>query len=133
MLKAISRLIDFITWIISFMLVARFVLRFFGARAGAPFVAWLYSATGDLMSPFVGIFPNINLTSGNLVDISAIIAAGVYAIVGYAISAFLDSISDHLEYNAHKGQGPEIAPKIREALPQSYNQPSISEPINPRK
>jgi hypothetical protein len=83
------------------------------------------------MAPFIGMFPNINLTTGNLIDLSAIIAAGVYGVVGYAFSSFLDSISDHLAYNAHRPKGPEIAPRPIENLPQSYSQPSISEPINP--
>ncbi len=130
MLKAISRLIDFVTWIISFMLVARFILRFFGAKASAPFVAWLYMSTGDLMSPFIGIFPNINVSGGNLIDIPAIVAAIVYGVVGYAISAFIDSISDHLAY---KKPAPEsqvlhspnpVAPSVKQA--------SINTPIDPK-
>lgn len=130
MLKAISRLIDFVTWIISFLLVARFIMQFFGAREGAPFIGWLYSTTEDLMSPFTGIFPTIILDSANLIEISAIVAAIIYAVIGYALSAFLDSIADHLAYR----------PKPREEqvmhspnpVPLSVEQKPINEPIDPK-
>lgn len=127
MLKAISRFIDFITWIISFLLVARFVLRFFGARPGAPFVDWLYMVTTDLMSPFMGIFPNLSLTSGNLVDISAIVAAIVYGVVGYAFSSFIDSISDHLAYRRPAPED-QVMRSPNPVAP-SVNQQPINEPV----
>lgn len=130
MLKAISRLIDFITWIVTFLLVARFVMRFFGAATGAPFISWLYMFTGDLMTPFIGIFPNLNLSSGNIVDIPAIVAAIVYAVVGYAFSAFIDSVSDHLAYR--KPAPEDQVMRSPNPVAPSVMQKPINEPIDPK-
>lgn len=98
MLKILSRLIDFITWVVSFLLLARFVMLFFQASQTAPFVDWLYAVSSDLMTPFRGMFPRWVMTRGNVVELTSLIAAIIYAIVGYAISAFIDSVADHLSF-----------------------------------
>jgi uncharacterized protein YggT (Ycf19 family) len=123
MLKAIARLIDFITWVITFLLIARVVMSFFGTKATAPLVEWLYSTTDDLIAPFVGIFPNIVLSTGHVIDVTAIVAAVIYGIVGFAIAALIESLANHLAYKP---------PATQEMVSPNPTAPSVvaQKPIN---
>ena len=122
MLKAIARIVDFITWIVCFLLVARFVTHFFGTKSEAPFIEWLYSTTSDLISPFARLFVVATIGVGYKIDTPAIIAVLVYGIIGYAIVALLESIASHF---ASK-------PKVHDMVSPNPTAPSVltQTPIN---
>ncbi len=122
MLKAIARIIDFVTWIVCFLLVARFVTHFFGTKSDAPLIEWLYGTTTDLISPFANFFGVVTIGSGYKIDSPAIVAVIIYGIVGYGLVALLDSIANHFAFK----------PKIHEMVSPNPTAPSVIEqkPIN---
>ena len=74
-----------------FFLGARVFLKLIGASVTAPFVAWVYQTTEPLLFPFVGIFPNPQLT-GFVVEFSSLFALIVYALVGFFVSNLISSM-----------------------------------------
>jgi uncharacterized protein YggT (Ycf19 family) len=93
-MKAIARLVDLIGWALGALLTLRLVLRLLGADLSAPFVQWLYDITSSLMLPFRGIFPTVNLAGTSVLDIPALVAAIIYFLGAYFISALIDSIGE---------------------------------------
>ncbi len=87
--KLIYTIIEVIFSIIELLLAVRILLRFFGANPSTPFVSWLYDTTSGLIAPFAGIFPNPRLEGQFVIEISAVIALVVYAVIGAIILSFL--------------------------------------------
>ncbi|MDE1925535.1 MAG: YggT family protein [Patescibacteria group bacterium] len=81
----VARIIKLIVGIIEFMLGVRVVLELFGASTAAPFVAWVYSVTWGLIGPFAGTFPNLSLGGVSVIDVVAVLAMIVYAVIGWLI------------------------------------------------
>jgi YggT family protein len=78
-----ERAIDIVVGIIELLLAIRFVLELLGASSGAPFIAWVYSVSWNLVAPFSGAFPSLSLGGNSLIDFSTILAMIVYAILGW--------------------------------------------------
>ena len=76
--------VNFVFGIIEFLLTLRFIFKLLVVNVAAPFVAWLYGATAGLVSPFVGIIPNLNL-GGFVIDFATLVALIVYAFIGYLL------------------------------------------------
>jgi hypothetical protein len=81
-----ERVINVIVGIIELLLAIRLVLELLGASAGAPFVAWIYDASWNLVAPFSGAFPSISLGSASLIDFSTILAMIAYAALGWIVT-----------------------------------------------
>ena len=79
-----ARVINVIVGLVELLLALRFVLELLGANSGAAFVAWVYSASGNLVAPFAGAFPSISIGTG-LIDIPTVLAMIAYAILGWLI------------------------------------------------
>src|SRR5689334_21473435 len=88
-------LIDFIFGVVELLLGFRIILELFGANPRTPFVAWIYDLTKTLLYPFQGIFPSPVLNGGFVLDIGAIIAILIYALIAYLISELVRFISFH--------------------------------------
>ncbi|PJA87095.1 MAG: hypothetical protein CO141_01270 [Candidatus Moranbacteria bacterium CG_4_9_14_3_um_filter_42_9] len=84
MFGIVRTIVNIVVGIIEFLLSLRFVFKFFVVNAGTPFVAWLYSVTAPLVSPFAGIAPSLKL-GRFVVDFSTLVALVVYVLVGYLI------------------------------------------------
>ena len=84
MFGIIRTLVNIVFGIIEFLLALRFIFKFFAVNPNTPFVAWLYSATASLVSPFAKILPNLNL-GGFVIDFVTLAALIVYAFIGYLI------------------------------------------------
>ena len=84
MFGVVRTLVNFVFGIIEFLLVLRFIFRFFEVGSGSSFVAWVYETTASLVSPFVGIVPNLKL-GGFSIDFSTLIALIVYAFISYIL------------------------------------------------
>lgn len=69
----------------------RFLLKFFGASATAPFVQWIYNTTNSLLWPFRGIFPT-EIEGGFIIEFSTLFAIIAYILVGYLITEILESL-----------------------------------------
>lgn len=52
-----------------------------GANQSTPIVAWINNVSATFTYPFRGLFADIQLASGSLIDITAIIALVAYAIL----------------------------------------------------
>jgi|SRR5581483_931263 len=86
-------LINFIFGLIELILGFRILFEIAGANPSTPFVAWLYEVSRPLINPFYGIFPSPVLKSGTVLDMSAIIALLIYAIIAYLLSELIKFIS----------------------------------------
>ncbi|HBP01029.1 MAG: hypothetical protein UY41_C0002G0035 [Candidatus Moranbacteria bacterium GW2011_GWE1_49_15] len=84
MFGIIRTLVNIVFGVIEFLLLLRFVFKFFVVNPGTPFVAWIYGTTAPLVSPFAGILPDLKL-GGFVVDFATLASLIVYAFVSYLI------------------------------------------------
>ena len=80
----VSTLVNIVFGIIEFLLLLRFIFKFFVVNTATPFVAWIYSTSVSLVSPFAKIVPDLKLGQF-VVDFSILVALIVYAVIGYLI------------------------------------------------
>ena len=80
----VSTLVNIVFGVIEFLLLLRFIFKFFVVNAGTPFVAWIYSTSASLVTPFAKIVPDLKLGQF-VVDFSTLVALIVYAFIGYLI------------------------------------------------
>jgi uncharacterized protein YggT (Ycf19 family) len=85
----VERLINFFVTLAEAILVFRVLFRLFNANANASFVSWIYDTSDSLMAPFRGIFPPQEIIQGHILDVSALFAMLMYALVGYVLIALL--------------------------------------------
>lgn len=84
MLGIVRTLVNIVVGVIEFLLLFRFLFKFFAANPRTPFVAWIFSTTATLVSPFAKILPDLKL--GNFViDFTTLVALIVYVLIGYLI------------------------------------------------
>lgn len=79
---------------VEFLISLRILLKLLGASSSAPFVTWVYETTNPLLSPFMGMFPNPNLSGGLTLEMSALFALLIYAFVGYLIESVVSELSN---------------------------------------
>ena len=84
MFGIVRTLVSLVVGVIEALLLLRFVFKFFVANVGTPFVAWIYSTTASLVSPFARIVPDLKLGQF-VVDFSTLVALIVYVFIGYLI------------------------------------------------
>ena len=92
--KAIFRsyqVIYYILGVIEILLVARVLLKVFGANAASPFVSFIYSLSDIFALPFAGIF-GITASAGNVMEWSTLVAMAVYAVVAYGLVALFQLV-----------------------------------------
>lgn len=82
-------LVDLFVAVAEIILALRVIFRLFAANPSSEFVNWIYQTSGTLMAPFRGIFPSAEVSPGHVLDISALFAMLVYAVLGYVILALL--------------------------------------------
>ncbi len=83
-------LLDILAAVLSFFLGLRIVLELFAANPDTPIVAWIYTVSSNLMTPFSGILPNLSL-GGPVLDIVAIITLIAYLLVIYLVMSIVGS------------------------------------------
>lgn len=96
----------------------RFFLKILGASQQAPFVRWIYSTSDSLMEPFIGMFPSPALGPYFIIELNAILAMIVYALVGYFIIRVIDFVYKQFIVNfqnADKPKEDEVTAKKTEA------------------
>lgn len=93
MRRYILTLTDIILNLVEFLLMTRIVLKLFGARTVAPFVAWVYETTNPLLAPFEGMFPTSSLGDGFTLEISALFAVLFYGFLGFLLQLTITSLS----------------------------------------
>jgi hypothetical protein len=85
LVSRVSKLIWLIASVINVLLALRFVLKLIAANPGNPFTDFMYSVTGFLVGPFVGIVNTPVAQSGATVDVAALFAMVVYTILALVI------------------------------------------------
>jgi len=88
----LANIIWFIVGVIEILLVARFVLKLFGANPNSSFVDFVYSVSRVLTAPFDNIFNVASTTTSNVHSVfepSILVAAAVYALIGWGIVKLL--------------------------------------------
>jgi uncharacterized protein YggT (Ycf19 family) len=84
MFGIIRTLVNIVVGVIEFLLSLRFIFEFFTVNVSTPFVAWIYSVTAGLVSPFARIVPDLKL-GGFVIDFATLAALIVYVLVGYLV------------------------------------------------
>jgi len=83
-------LVDFFVGLAEAILGLRVLFRLFNANATNPFVHWIYQTSSTLMDPFRGIFQaQATISPGFTLDINALFAMLMYAIIGFLLAALL--------------------------------------------
>jgi hypothetical protein len=76
------------------LLAFRFALKLFGANPSSGFVDFVYNITGILTAPFDKIFSVASPETGDVVrsvfEPSILVAAAVYALIGWGVVKLLD-------------------------------------------
>lgn len=89
-----SNIVRYITGLILVLMAFRFVLKLLGANPDSGFVSFIYGITGILTAPFDRIFSVASSETGDVVrsvfEPSILVAAIVYALVGWAIVKMLN-------------------------------------------
>ena len=88
-------LVNGITSLIEGLLGLRIILKLFGASTTAPFTRWVYETTDPLLTPFSGMFPAPKLTSGFLIEFSALFAIVIYTVIGYLAAEIIESLINY--------------------------------------
>ncbi|EKE11665.1 MAG: hypothetical protein ACD_15C00042G0007 [uncultured bacterium] len=84
MFGIIRALVNILFGVLEFLLLFRFVFKFFAVNPDTPFVAWIYRTSAPLVSPFAGILPDLKL-GRFVVDFSTLFALIVYTLIAYLI------------------------------------------------
>ncbi len=84
MLWIVRTLVNIFFGVIEFLLILRFIFKFFVVNTGTPFVAWIYGATVALVKPFAKILPDLKL-GGFVINFATLAALLVYVLIGYLI------------------------------------------------
>ena len=76
--------------LIGILLLFRFVLKFLGANAAAPFVEFIYENTQPLLEPFLFAFPAPSISGRFVIEFTTLFAMFVYAFISYLVEEVLD-------------------------------------------
>lgn len=88
----IDELVNFIVGLVLMLLSLRFVLKLFGAREQAGFVAWVYDTTAPLLQPFIAAFPTPTIRGGFTLEFTTLFAILVYAFIGFLIQEVITAL-----------------------------------------
>lgn len=98
----VAGLVHLVFGFIELLLGLRIILRLFGASEQAQFVDWVYTNSDPLLEPFVGMFPSPEIASQFQLEISALFALAIYALLGYVIEQFILAISQPMTSKKEK-------------------------------
>jgi hypothetical protein len=79
--SAFLTILNFLSTFIALILAARIVFLFVGANQATPAIIWINNISSFFMYPFRGLFQSIVINSNSVIDVTAIVALLIYAIV----------------------------------------------------
>jgi hypothetical protein len=88
----LSRVVMYVFGVIEIIIALRFVLKLLGANAAAGFVQMVYAVSAVFMVPFAAIFGTTRV-SGSTVEMSALVAIAVYALIAWGIVVLVRVLS----------------------------------------
>ena len=80
----IARLVYLVFGVLEALIAIRFVMKALAANPGAAFTQFIYGVTQPFVGPFQGVFPTAQ-THGSVIELSALLAIVVYALLAYVI------------------------------------------------
>ncbi|MDO8625844.1 MAG: YggT family protein [Candidatus Magasanikbacteria bacterium] len=83
-----TQIVWYLVGIIEIFLGFRFLLKLFGANAGAGFTNFIYVATEPLALPFSTVF-RLSRIEGSLFEWTTLLAMAVYGLIGWGIVKLL--------------------------------------------
>jgi len=92
-------ILNILSSMVGIIIGARIIFLLVGANPSTPIVTWINNVSSALIYPFIGLFQNIALSSQSVIDVTAIVALIVYAIV-FSLAHRLISMTTHDEYVA---------------------------------
>lgn len=75
----------------------RIFLLAFGANTDTPFVEFIYNTSANFLDPFRGIFPPKPVGQTGYLDVAALFAMIIYALLGWAFSALIHYIQTKID------------------------------------
>lgn len=86
-------------WVIFGIIVLglRVFLLAFSANAGTPFVNFIYTTSANYLQPFRGIFPPKTVGTTGYLDVAALFAMIMYALVGWGFAALIHYIQAKID------------------------------------
>lgn len=87
--RTVAQLIALALGIVEALLLVRVVLLLLAANPDAPFSSWIYDWTAPLVAPFQGVFPNAVGNHSWVLDVAAILAMIVYALLARLVEAII--------------------------------------------
>jgi uncharacterized protein YggT (Ycf19 family) len=90
----IARGVHYLFGLLEALLGLRILLMAFGADPQAGFTATIFGVTDPFLIFFRNIFPTISTGMGTL-DLSAVLALIIYAILSWGITSFITSLGNH--------------------------------------
>lgn len=85
----IERVIFYILWIVSAILIMRILFFLLGANPDAPFIDWLYSFSQLFVAPFAGIFETPEY-GGAVLDLASVTAICIYFVAALGVVKLLN-------------------------------------------
>ncbi|MEO7003583.1 MAG: YggT family protein, partial [Ktedonobacterales bacterium] len=86
----LSQIVYFIFGVIEALIFIRLVLRLLAANPDAAFTALMYQLSYLFVAPFEGVFPSPATNKGSVLELSAILAIIVYALLAYFIARLIE-------------------------------------------
>lgn len=86
------------------MLGLRVFLLAFSANPITPFVSFVYDTSDTFLQPFRGIFPPRTINETGYLDVAAIFAIIIYALLGWAFSALISYIQSKIDVYKMRAQ-----------------------------
>lgn len=82
----LTQTIYLIVGLIEGLLLIRFVLKALGANVEVGFAQLIYTVTGPLVAPFLGLFGTATAASGAALEPYTLLALVIYAVVGWVLA-----------------------------------------------
>jgi uncharacterized protein YggT (Ycf19 family) len=74
-------ILNILSAFIALILAARIIFLFVGANQSTPAIVWINNISNFFLYPFRGLFHTIVLNANSVIDVTAIVALLIYAIV----------------------------------------------------
>ena len=88
-LDRVARIVQFIFGLLLVLLALRFLFRIINAGTGNGLVNFIYNITAPFVGPFNGIFNDQAISNASVVEISTLIAIGIYALLAWGVVKML--------------------------------------------
>jgi len=99
------------------VLALRVFLLAFSASAVAPFVKFIYTTSESFLNPFRGIFPVKPIGETGYLDVAALFAIIIYALIGWGFKALVDYIQAKSEQYVHRAERAQVQTPAAEPSP----------------